>query len=878
MSDDTPSDRPRTRERLVVCHRHLPKALAEDGEQLGQIHVWSRTVAGRFMAAGAELHAHVSGTVIASFDAADLADAIEVGLDLLDEADDAQLAIGLGVALGILHNETASGREAEAGATWEYGAALERAQVLASRVPAGELALDGEARARARGLLLFSKQISPGHGLRGYLVDRSHPRRDASALAMKRLGEPALPPITRALLPALKNLIERSSTSASTLEGELEGLGRESPPVPLVVLRGPPGAGAIELLEAARRSIGAVGARSRLFTIGATPSAAVPLGSLRAMLMHYDLVQGAMAGHRSVLELVTEGALPSRESLVQALAATLPDPAWILLAPLVEVDLATLSVIAALRTLRPRTVVVGRYGLDLPVPAELGRGQVVELTLPALRTADARVVAQELLGEATDSEVARRVAVLGGETPLGVLEAARTLIACGELVLDEDAFVFRSGGERGNGKGRSTAISLDLLIAERAEMLDDESRQCIEALSILAEPVPMAELEAVLSMDRLPPRAVSRALGRLDDDGWIERSGTTGPGAGAGTVRCANVYVRHLLEASLHPARRAELHRFAFEALKDRRDGPSGHAELGLHQIEGGRDAEGAARLLEAAEATLAAGYGRAAARLAVLSRKGLDEVALAQRATAIVTSGVVQSEGGLDVDEEDWLLSPRAIRGAGEPRDAPLSGEIEVAAPEPKGDSDRGPGTVRIENAVTPETATAVGLELAPLVSRRPKSLELTASSEGSAESVDLVAEVTAAIRERDAERIEHIARRAVLDGVEMAHVARLRALADLLRGDVSGAARGLVRARSLRPAAPVGRRALLTEAMVSLRAGASTTAVRFALRALADARREGDARGESVALFTMAAGYRALGREDDATRLEQRAQFSGA
>ncbi len=89
-----------------------------------------------------------------------------------------------------------------------------------------------------------------------------------------------------------------------------------------------------------------------------------------------------------------------------------------------------------------------------------------------------------------------------------------------------------------------------------------------------------------------------------------------------------------------------------------------------------------------------------------------------------------------------------------------------------------------------------------------------------------------------------------------------------------MGGAARGLVRARSLSPAAPVGRRALLTEAMVALRAGAATQAVRLGLRALAEAREKKDARGESVSLFVMSAAYRALGREEDAASLELRAQ----
>ena|GEM_PF-2128560 len=825
MSEDVP-DVARMRERLVLCHRFVPRTLSDDEHELGALHIWSRTVAGRLMAAGGELHAHVSGTVIASFDVSELGDAIEVGLDLLDEADELQMAIGLGVGLGVLYTDGAA-PDNDASASWEYGAALERAQILASKVPAGEIALDGEARIRARGLLLFAKQISPGHGLRGYLVDRTHPRRDASALAMKRLGEPVMPPVTAALLPTLTELLSREGTP------------------PLVVLRGPPGAGAVEILEAVRR---AAHGRSRLYTLGATASSAVPLGSIRGLLSQYDLVQSAMPGHRSVLELVAEGALPSRDALAEALGATLPDPAWIFLAPLVEIDLASLAVIAKLRELRPGTVLVARYGLDLPVPIELRTQETVELTLPALRTSDARVVAESLLGEGTPDEVVRRVAVLGGETPLGVLEAARTLIACGELILEGDTFDFRPGAAKGSPR-RAAAISLDLLIAERAEMLDDESRQCLEALSILGEPLPVAELEDVLALDGLGSRAVSRAIGRLDDDGWVERDmplGTTSSGVGA-TVRCSNLFVRHLLAASLHPARRAELHRFAFEALKERRDGASGQAEIGLHLMEAGREIEGAHRLLEAAEATLAAGYGRAAARLSFLARPGLGEVPLLDRANAIQDSVVVVEEGGLDAEDERRVLRPRASAGAGEAANDVRSAELDL--------SQTSVGAVA-------NVSTANGAD------------ETTDSMEDS----DLVAEVTAAIRDRDAERIEQIARRAVLDGVEMSQIARLRALADLLRGDVSGAARGLVRARSLRPMAPVGRRALLTEAMVSLRAGAATTAIRFAFRALAEARADKDGRGESVALFTMAAGYRALGREPEANELEQHAQVAGA
>jgi hypothetical protein len=58
----------------------------------------------------------------------------------------------------------------------------------------------------------------------------------------------------------------------------------------------------------------------------------------------------------------------------------------------------------------------------------------------------------------------------------------------------------------------------------------------------------------------------------------------------------------------------------------------------------------------------------------------------------------------------------------------------------------------------------------------------------------------------------------------------------------------------------------------MVALRAGRAPSAVRLALSALADARRAADERGEAVALFTLAACFRALGRPNDAALLESR------
>ncbi len=782
-------------ERIVVWQR----AIAREGS--APLAAWSKQVAGRFAASGGTLLVHVSGTVVASYPHGDVGDAVEVALDLLDEAEEAAVTVSFGVALGVLTDD--------GGTT--TGAAIESAESLAVRARAGEILLDPRARDRARGLFLFCRTVGGGaQASRAASIDRSHPRRDTSTAAIARLGAIPITPATQALLP----------TFIAALAGERPAL---------VLLRGPVGAGAVELIRAARADL----SPAALVELGSATGGAAPLASLRTALTRDAGAQmlglGLTDPERTPLDAVQAGALVPHDVLRAALALAIEragGPVWFLLSPLVAIDAATISIVAALKRDVPRVACIARVGVDTPLPPELDAiADRVELTLPPLRTSDARVVAQAVLGESTPTDVARRVAVLGGDTPASVVEAARAMIGAGDLVLDAESaerrFVWRSAP-----RGGVRAVALDALLAERLDQLDDESRRVLELVTLMPEWAPRALLDALAAADGLRARAVPRSLDRLLREGWL---------ASGETPRPASSFVRRFVGSASPPARIAEVHRFVCAQLPPTTRIAEG-AERALHEVLGGREAEGVPALLDAADALVAAGYGGAAAQLALVVLGTEIEGAARARALALAAAFPRRSAaavGGEPASVELALPAPSALAASPPPRRFEPPTEM-VALDEAEGAETEG------EEEVGKDDETELHLELRQ------------------------------AIRQRDFDALDRLAERAIAVGSDMQAVARIRAIAAALRGDLAGAQQRLDRMRDGEH--PRDRRALLAEAMVALRAGRSSPAIRLALRALADARRTGDERGEAVALFTLAAGFRAAGRPNDAALLEAR------
>ena len=132
-------------------------------------------------------------------------------------------------------------------------------------------------------------------------------------------------------------------------------------------------------------------------------------------------------------------------------------------------------------------------------------------------------------------------------------------------------------------------------------------------------------------------------------------------------------------------------------------------------------------------------------------------------------------------------------------------------------------------------------------------------------------VEEAVRAFRERDFEALEATIGRAIADGGDLGAVGRVRAVAELARGDLEAARGALREARERGRDAPSSRaRSLLAEALLDLRAGEPMRGVRGGLAALAVSRTLSDPRGESAALHTLAACFRALGRDEEAAGLD--------
>jgi hypothetical protein len=562
-----------------------------------------------------------------------------------------------------------------------------------------------------------------------------------------------------------------------------------SAPDALVLLEGPLGAGAVELVDAAHREAGA----PPMLWLGGAAGALSTLESLARAL-------GATPPRSDAqTRLVAGEILPLAEAAAVVLDVLGEGPAWVVLNPFASIDVASLEVIARARAARPgRLSLVARAPHDTPVPAFLGE-VTSRSTLPALRTADAREVLRAVLGPATADDVVRRVATMGGDTTLGCEEAARLLVASGDLVREEQAFVWRT-----TPRGGVEGVGVEELARGRLELLSEDARRVLELSSVLPRGASRDLLRSVASRDGLGARAVAHALTVLAEEAWL-----------APRDEPSAQFVRRVVQTAMPPARLAELHRFCAEALPD--DAMHRHS-VAHFALEGGRDADARSEARRIGEDLGKAGFVHAVARFT-----GAPSGAVPAMAPSVRPAPVVSSAPPPDVEAPSRLSPPTAPYSAL----APSS-----------------PGSVLATDEVPLDELDEAVAGPDPRELRR-------------------------ALRERDVAAIERWVERSTLAGADLASIARLRAVIDLLRGDFANAEARI--ARGGEQAAP---KAMLAQAMVALGAGRSADAVRLALRALSVSLRRGDARGRSAAYHALAACYRAEGRVADAEQLAARAQ----
>jgi hypothetical protein len=756
------------RERLVLFHRAAPSGAA-DGEAAS----WARGVATRLEVAGGEILARAGSSVAASFDPLEIADVIELALDLI--ADAAREAQGLEIACGLALGDV---QEARDGGGARNGQVIDRAMLLASFAQRGELVLDEAAHASAQEGYLFTRGLRATTVV-GHVVDAVIPRKRECRRALVALREAPLPASFTgyarlreiAIHPGVHRVCLRSAQPYAALDWLARLAAELEPDV---------------VLHLGRRAAGLE-----------------PLGSLQLALLRAGsaVVPALEPAQADALALLHDGSAVSRSAALSALRCVLAGRrALVVLDRAREIDspslLVTLEALASDAIDALLVAVADEQG----VPATVARaGALEEIAVDGLSHDERARVAGAVLGLPEGDALSHRVARLGGDTVPGIVEAARTLVCAGDLVLDGDAFRWRTRPRLG-----SVTIPVDALLTERAAGLDPGARRVLDAACIAPQALSRAAIAKVAALDGLPEDAAAHGLAQLEAEGWLP----------AGPLSTMEHAIRGAVRNAMPPSRAAELHRFIADVLQESMpDGPSfGRALLAHHLAEGGRDREAAGALLDVAQAATESGFERMAVRLAALALK-------------------------LDASSDNQGRARRLARRV-----------------------DTGP-----HGNTTPLPLTST--------TQPPRASE-PAKAEEPIEPRQLAANaVRAAIRaivRGDIDAAESLVDTAVAAGWSRSATQRLWAVAQLKKGDVPAAVRALKQAHA--PDAPPQTRAreAITAALILLESGEMIEAVRAALDGLSYARRAEDARGERAALHALAACYRALGREDDAARIE--------
>ncbi|NOY91760.1 MAG: hypothetical protein GXP55_11240 [Deltaproteobacteria bacterium] len=759
-------------ERVVLWHRALPAGYGQVPDELSH-HV--DALSARLREAGGELLGSLGAAVVASFAARDLEIAVELALAESAEAERSEDAprISFGLSLGLIEARPEGGM---------LGDCIDRAQLLANRARAYELLLDAPARQRAAGHFLFSRVVGTGSAAaRGYAVDRKHPHRHEARRGLAHLG----------CMPVAKVV---GDSLAPQLEAELKA-------PRLLITRGPEGAG----LEAVLRRHLADADYAFVLCLRGTPGGLEPLGSLKRALARAEVAahaKGTAADPRGAMRECLEAETQSREATLACWSTLLNAAgsrggALVTLGLHQAVDVASVELVGVGLTGDAPHRVVAELPLDAPMPRALGvEGE--EVLLPPLRTRDARLLAGGILKLDPGGDLARRVAVLGGDTPMGVEEAARTLVAAGDLL--------HRGPEAGEEwrwrvapRGGVCAIPVEALLEERVEALRDDARRLLDVLAAAPLETRPDTLMQLTQRDGMSPEAVEGALEELTSEALLIEG-----------TRMSQTLREHLLLA-MPPARVAELRRYLAQVLDER--GPDcsfERATLGYLWAEGGDPQRAATQLLQAAQAAHSAGWTRAAVRLAAI---------------AVQTSPTAETR----------RVALAITRGRSSPARADAPSRENVARPE---------GTQPAGSETQPE----------PSEEQAPTARAVRALLSGDFETVDGFIDL------------------AVAEGHDLAATDRLRAMAHLLRSDMTSARRLLDRAKNRGGDDPRQQaRAALALAWVQLRGGLPQDAIRDGLHALALARSLQDPRGEAAAMHTLAACYRKLGRGEQAARIEE-------
>jgi hypothetical protein len=582
-------------ERFVLWHRILPPAFEEE-ETTAAAGQWARYVTNEVQNSGGEVISSLAGTVVANFTLHELKSAINLALRLLAEAESQPVpAGGLPIAFGIATGDIQRA-ENEAGQVTSSGSAIDRAQLLANQARAGEVVLDVESREAASRTYLFGRTVSTSSfALRGEAIDRNRPLLEQCRRSVGLLEAAPVPASIRHALEPLKKAAAGSETQAFYLQGPL-------------------GVGARSAVFAMRDEL----CPPAFLEIGAVPGGLEPLGALRLALLKAwrtleptrKLLKRSEPGVADALKAIACATPPRREATIHALKVTLgtlqsaQGLPWIYIDRISAVDPATLDVLGAALSDEGTAALLCIRTTESSVPAALrplARSTRVEL--PSLDPNEALLVGSAILGAEPDIEIAKELVITGGATVLGIVEAARTMIATGDIVHDGHRFAWREEAIE-----RRQHLGPRALLEERFATLDTSSMRVLEVSCSALPASSLQVIDAAVALDGIPEDTRRRAFEALVNDGLLDAQG-----------KPQSELLRRAVVQRMPPARRTEVYRFVAQALHSAEPlvGPSMAATVGAYLCEGGDLERGAHAILEAGSLAADNGYNSAAVRLA---------------------------------------------------------------------------------------------------------------------------------------------------------------------------------------------------------------------------------------------------------------------
>jgi hypothetical protein len=624
-------------ERFVLWHRILPPAFEEE-ETTAAAGQWARYVTNEVQGGGGEVISSLAGTVVANFALHELKTAINLALRLLAEAESQPVpAGGLPIAFGLASGDIQRDKD-DAGHLTNSGSAIDRAQLLANQARAGEVVLDVESREAASRTYLFGRSVSTSSfALHGEAIDRSRPLLEQCRRSVGLLHPTPVPASIRHALEPIKKAAAGSQTRVFYLKGEL-GIGAR--------------AGVFALRDELRPPA--------FLEIGAVPGGLEPLGGLRLALLKAwrtleptrQSLKKTEPGVADALKAIACATPPPREAAIHALKATfralqtehgLP---WIYINRVGAVDPATLRVLRAALSDDTVAALLCIRTTESSVPAGLrGLHRAATVDLPALDPNEGLLVAAGILGPEANTEIARQLVITGGTTVLGITEAARTMVATGDIVREGNTFVWRDETAE-----RRQHLGPRALLEERFATLDTSSMRFLE-IACAALPASSAQVvDAAVALDGIPDGTRRRALEALVNDGLLTPQG-----------KPDSELLRRAVVQRMPPARRTEAYRFVAHALHTAEPlvGPSMAATVGAYLCEGGNLARGAHAILEAGSLAADNGYTSAAVRLAAAAVQYQPDAETREGASEISRAVRLPSRPPKDEEEEERPTIP---------------------------------------------------------------------------------------------------------------------------------------------------------------------------------------------------------------------------